>query len=74
MLGLPIIVPDILASFTCGGTAAILGNATGGLSGAIIASFVNGLLLCFLPALVLPLFSYLGATGVTCWPNAQSSA
>ncbi|MCE9885234.1 PTS ascorbate transporter subunit IIC [Obesumbacterium proteus] len=64
-LGLPIIVPGILASFTCGGTAAIFGNATGGLRGAIIASFVNGLLLCFLPALVLPLFSYLGATGVT---------
>lgn len=65
IIGLPVIVPGILASFTCGGTAAIFGNATGGLRGAVIASFVNGLLLCFLPALVLPLFSHLGATGVT---------
>lgn len=64
-IGLPIIIPGILASFTCGGTAAIFGNATGGLRGAIIASFVNGLLLCFLPAMVLPLFSHLGVNGVT---------
>ncbi|HKM98541.1 MAG TPA: PTS ascorbate transporter subunit IIC [Buttiauxella sp.] len=64
-IGLPIIIPGILASFTCGGTAAIFGNATGGLRGAIIASFVNGLLLCFLPAMVLPLFSHLGVDGVT---------
>ncbi|MDN8601399.1 PTS ascorbate transporter subunit IIC [Citrobacter sp. S2-9] len=65
LIGLPIIIPGILASFTCGGTAAIFGNATGGFRGAVIASFFNGLLLCFLPAMVLPLFSHLGVNGVT---------
>ncbi len=64
-VGLPIIVPGIMASFITGGAAAIFGNATGGFRGAIIASGINGLLLCVLPALTLPLFSHLGAQGVT---------
>ncbi|MGM3172573.1 PTS ascorbate transporter subunit IIC [Dickeya lacustris] len=65
LVGLPIIVPGIMASFITGGAAAIFGNATGGVRGAILASSVNGLLLCVLPALTLPLFSHLGAQGVT---------
>lgn len=64
-IGLPIIVPGIMASFITGGAAAIFGNATGGFRGAVIASSINGLLLCVLPALTLPLFSHLGAQGVT---------
>ncbi|KNC90735.1 PTS ascorbate transporter subunit IIC [Trabulsiella odontotermitis] len=64
-IGLPVIVPGIMASFITGGSAAIFGNATGGFRGAVIASFVNGLLLCILPALVLPLFSHLGVHSVT---------
>lgn len=54
-----------MASFITGGTAAIFGNSTGGARGAVIASFVNGLLLCVLPALALPLFEFLGVEGVT---------
>ena len=65
LIGLPIIVPGIMASFITGGAAAIFGNATGGFRGAIIASGINGLLLCVLPALTLPIFSQLGAHGVT---------
>ncbi len=64
-IGLPIIIPGIMASFITGGSAAIFGNATGGFRGAVLTSFVNGLLLCFLPALVLPLFNHLGVTAVT---------
>jgi len=64
-IGLPIIVPGIMASFITGGAAAIFGNATGGFRGAVIASSINGLLLCVLPALTLPIFSQLGANGVT---------
>ncbi|MNE04235.1 Ascorbate-specific permease IIC component UlaA [compost metagenome] len=64
-IGLPIIVPGIMASFITGGAAAIFGNATGGFRGAVIASGINGLLLCVLPALTLPIFSQLGAKGVT---------
>ncbi|WJM86581.1 PTS ascorbate transporter subunit IIC [Dickeya chrysanthemi] len=65
LIGLPIIVPGIMASFITGGAAAIFGNATGGVRGAVLASSLNGLLLCVLPALTLPLFSHLGAQGVT---------
>lgn len=65
VIGLPIIVPGIMASFITGGAAAIFGNATGGFRGAVIASGINGLLLCVLPALTLPIFSQLGAHGVT---------
>ncbi|MCI4223028.1 PTS ascorbate transporter subunit IIC [Dickeya dianthicola] len=65
LVGLPIIVPGIMASFITGGAAAIFGNATGGVRGAVIASSLNGLMLCVLPALTLPLFSHLGAQGVT---------
>lgn len=64
-IGLPIIIPGIMASFITGGTAAIFGNSTGGARGAVIAAFVNGLLLCILPALALPLFAFLGVQGVT---------
>ncbi|WP_312581427.1 PTS ascorbate transporter subunit IIC [Atlantibacter hermannii] len=64
-IGLPIIVPGIMASFITGGAAAIFGNATGGFRGAVIASSINGLLLCVMPALTLPIFSQLGAHGVT---------
>ncbi|MCX8602002.1 MULTISPECIES: PTS ascorbate transporter subunit IIC [unclassified Gilliamella] len=64
-IGLPIIIPGIMASFITGGTAAIFGNSTGGAIGAIIAAFINGLLLCILPALALPLFAFLGVEGVT---------
>lgn len=64
-IGLPIIIPGIMASFITGGTAAIFGNSTGGARGAVIASFINGLFLCVLPALALPLFSFLGVQGVT---------
>ncbi|MGV0167318.1 PTS ascorbate transporter subunit IIC [Furfurilactobacillus sp. WILCCON 0119] len=64
-VGLPVIVPGLMACFITGGAAAILGNATGGLRGAIIASAVDGLFLALLPALTLPLFASLGVHGTT---------
>ncbi|OMF43388.1 PTS ascorbate transporter subunit IIC [Paenibacillus peoriae] len=64
-IGLPVIVPGIMACFLAGGAAAIFGNSSGGFRGAVISSCLNGFLLCLLPALTLPLFSFLGAEGVT---------
>lgn len=64
-IGLPVIVPGLMACFITGGAAGIYGNATGGFRGAIISSFVDGLLLAVLPAISLPLFSFLGAQGTT---------
>ena len=53
MLGLVIIVPGLVPHFFCGATAGVYGNATGGRRGAIIGAFVNGLIISFLPAILL---------------------
>jgi PTS system ascorbate-specific IIC component len=61
MLGLVIIVPGLVPHFFCGATAGVYGNATGGRRGAIIGAFVNGLIISFLPAILL---SVLGASSL----------
>lgn len=45
--------------------AAVFRNATGGRRGAILGSFVNGLLISFLPALLLPVLGGLGFENTT---------
>ncbi|SHJ10320.1 PTS system, ascorbate-specific IIC component [Clostridium amylolyticum] len=56
LLKYPIIVfPALIPTFFTGAVTAIFGNATGGRRGAIIGSFVNGLILIFGQALLLPL-------------------
>lgn len=57
LFGYAVIVPGLMACFITGGAAAILGNAEGGVRGAIIASIVDGLMLSVLPAVFLPMFS-----------------
>ncbi|MBE6070645.1 MAG: PTS ascorbate transporter subunit IIC [Clostridium butyricum] len=64
-LGLPAILPGVVPHFFCGATAGVFGNATGGKRGAIIGSFVNGLFITFLPALLLPVLAGLGFGGTT---------
>lgn len=64
-LGLSIIVPGLIPHFFCGATAGVYGNATGGKRGAVIGAFVHGLLISFLPALLLPILSSLGFRGTT---------
>ncbi|CAJ1202825.1 Ascorbate-specific PTS system EIIC component [Companilactobacillus paralimentarius] len=71
MLKFPIvIIPAAHICFFSGGTAGIFGNSTGGWRGAILGSFVVGLLLAFLPLLLYPTFSSLGITGST-FPNVD---
>ncbi|MBG9981056.1 PTS ascorbate transporter subunit IIC [Facklamia sp. DSM 111018] len=60
-----LIIPGMVPHFFCGATAGIYGNATGGRRGAIVGSFVNGLLLAFLPALLLPVLGNLGFSNTT---------
>lgn len=62
---LSVIVPGLIPHFFCGATAGVYGNITGGKRGAILGSFVHGLLISFLPALVLPLLGKLGFEGTT---------
>jgi len=65
LLHMPVIVPGLMACFITGGASAILGNAEGGVRGAVISSAIDGLLLSILPAVSLALFSTLGVHGTT---------
>ncbi|WP_044640392.1 PTS ascorbate transporter subunit IIC [Risungbinella massiliensis] len=60
-----LIIPGLVPHFFCGATAGVYGNATGGRKGAIVGSFVNGLALAFLPALLLPVLGELGFSNTT---------
>lgn len=64
-VGLAVIVPGLVPHFFTGATAGVFGNATGGRRGAILGSFANGLIISFLPALLLPMLGNLGYEGTT---------
>lgn len=64
-MGMVVIIPGLVAHFFTGGSAGIYGNATGGRRGAILGSFINGLGITFLPALLLPEIGELGQHGTT---------
>jgi PTS system ascorbate-specific IIC component len=63
--GAAVIVPGLVPHFFVGGTAGVFGNATGGRRGAIIGAFVNGLIITFLAALLLPVLGDLGFANTT---------
>lgn len=65
LFGLSVIVPGLVPHFFCGATAGVYGNITGGRRGAIIGAFVQGLLISFLPAILLPLMGDLGFASTT---------
>ncbi|MCM3716171.1 PTS ascorbate transporter subunit IIC [Halalkalibacter oceani] len=65
LFGLKIIVPGLIPHFFTGAAAGVFGNATGGRRGAMIGAFANGLLISFLPALLLPVLGSLGFEGTT---------
>lgn len=64
-IGATIIIPGVVPHFFTGATAAVFGNATGGRRGAMIGSFVNGLLISFLPVMLLPVLGSIGLAGST---------
>ena len=64
-LGLVVIIPGVVPHFFCGATSAVFGNATGGRRGAILGSFVNGILISFLPVGLLPVLGNLGIANST---------
>ena len=65
IFGLAVIVPGLVPHFFCGATSGVFGNATGGRRGAIIGAFIQGIMLSFLPALLLPVLGSLGFVGTT---------
>lgn len=64
-LGLPVIIPGVVPHFFCGATAGVFGNATGGRRGAILGAFIHGLLITFLPVLLMPVLGNLGYANTT---------
>lgn len=60
IFGLKVIVPGVVNHFFTGAASGVYGNATGGRRGAILGAFINGLLISFLPALLLPVLGDLG--------------
>ncbi|MCQ8829941.1 PTS ascorbate transporter subunit IIC [Streptomyces malaysiensis] len=64
-VGGTIIIPGIVAHFMTGAASGVLGNATGGRRGAVLGAMVNGLLITFLPLLVLPFLGDIGLQNST---------
>ncbi|MEQ3553565.1 PTS ascorbate transporter subunit IIC [Pseudonocardia nematodicida] len=65
LLGLALILPGLVPHFFTGGAAGVYGNATGGRRGAVAGGFVNGLLITFLPALLLGVLGSFGDANTT---------
>lgn len=65
MPGLPIILPSVVPHFFCGATAGVFANATGGLRGCVVGTFAHGLLITFLPVLLMPVLGDLGFANTT---------
>ncbi|SFB29004.1 PTS ascorbate transporter subunit IIC [Clostridium frigidicarnis] len=65
VLGLTIIIPGVVPHFFTGATAAVFGNSTGGRRGAMVGSFVNGLIISLLPVALLPVLGNLGFANST---------
>ncbi|APX33179.1 PTS ascorbate transporter subunit IIC [Brachybacterium sp. P6-10-X1] len=65
VFGLALILPGLVPHFFTGGAAGVYGNATGGRRGAVAGGFVNGLLVTFLPALLLKVLGSFGSANTT---------
>ncbi|KAA8996998.1 PTS ascorbate transporter subunit IIC [Affinibrenneria salicis] len=64
-LKMVLILPGVVPHFFTGSTAGVFGNATGGRRGAMLGAFANGLLITFLPVLLLPVLGALGFANTT---------
>lgn len=63
--GLAVILPGLVPHFFTGGAAGVFGNATGGRRGAIAGGFANGLLITFLPTLLMQVLGNFGSANTT---------
>ncbi|MGX5373585.1 PTS ascorbate transporter subunit IIC [Bacillus cereus] len=65
IVGLKVIVPGLVPHFFTGAAAGVFGNATGGRRGAMFGSFANGIIISFIPAVLLVLLGEVGFEGTT---------
>ncbi|MGW0738257.1 PTS ascorbate transporter subunit IIC [Streptomyces sp. NPDC002851] len=63
--GLSLVLPGLVPHFFTGGAAGVYGNATGGRRGAVLGSFLNGVLITFLPAVLLKVLGAFGEENTT---------
>ncbi|MDO4762217.1 MAG: PTS ascorbate transporter subunit IIC [Corynebacterium sp.] len=63
--GLALILPGLVPHFFTGGAAGVYGNATGGRRGAMLGAFANGLLITFLPSILLGVLGEFGGANTT---------
>lgn len=65
LISVALILPGVIPHFFTGATAGVFGNAEGGMKGCVAGSFVNGLLITFLPAITLPVMGALKFANTT---------
>lgn len=65
LLGLKVIVPGLVPHFFTGAAAGVFGNATGGRIGSMAGAFANGIIISFLPAILLIFMGDIGYEGTT---------
>ncbi|KMY33126.1 PTS beta-glucoside transporter subunit IIBC [Lysinibacillus xylanilyticus] len=65
LIGLKVIVPGLVPHFFTGAAAGVFGNATGGRTGAMVGAFANGLIISFIPAILLIFMGDIGYEGTT---------
>lgn len=65
-----VMIPAAGIAFFSGGTSGVFGNIYGGWKGALLGSFIVGVLLVVLPLLLYPMFAGLGIAGAS-FPNVD---
>lgn len=65
LVGATVIIPGVIPHFFTGAAAGVFGNSTGGRRGAVMGAFANGLIISFLPVLLLPVLGALGYANTT---------
>ncbi|MGE7112967.1 PTS ascorbate transporter subunit IIC [Lysinibacillus sp. NPDC047702] len=65
LIGLKVIVPGLVPHFFTGAAAGVFGNATGGRVGSMVGAFTNGLIISFIPAILLIFMGDIGYEGTT---------
>lgn len=65
LAGTTVVIPGIVAHFMAGGVTGVFSNGQAGRRGCIIGGFVNGLVITFLPLLLLPVLGNIGSANST---------
>lgn len=65
LTGTTVILPGVVPHFFCGATAGVIGNASGGVKGATVGAFMQGVLISYLPIFLMPVLGGLEFEGST---------